>query len=260
VAQWDLMKTESSILIVGAVFQEIKPIIEKLDEVKKTTIGKRQVFSGKLFSQSVVIVQSGIGMLNAVQASTALLEKMPVHLVMNTGCAGTFPDAGIEIGDIGIATKEMDIHSGLEGVSSDGLAEQLPFPLIQTENAQYYGIYPVSEHYCKMAYDILSKEFKSQNVHVKQFPFITVSTITSTSQRTKRLFHAYHAGMENMEGAGIAHVALHYDKPFVEIRAASNLVGERDKKKWQLKKAFEHSAFAVLIFLERWADFLSISY
>ena len=250
--QWGWMKTDSSILIVGAVFQEIKPIIEKLKAARKLSIGKRQIFCGTLFNQSMIIVASGIGMLNAVQAVTAVIEKMPVHLIINTGCAGAFPGAGIAIGDIGIAKQETDIHSGIEGASPEDPVEQLPIPLIQTEDAQYYGSYPVTEHFCKMAYDILSKAFISENVQVKLVPFITVSTITASEGRTNSLFTSYQAGMENMEGAGIAHVALHYNKSFLEIRAASNFVGERDKRKWQLKKAFERSATAVLIFLEKY--------
>jgi len=244
------MKTDSFVLIVGAVFQEIQPIIEKLNAFYKKTIGKRQIFCGKLFNQSVVIVQSGIGMLNAVQTVTAIIEKMPVHLIINTGCAGAFPNAGISIGDIGIATKETDIHFGIEGVTPHDPVEQLSIPLIQTAYAQYYGSYPVSEQYCNMAYDVLSKDFLFKNSVVKLMPFITVSTITSTAQRMNRLFNSYQAGMENMEGAGIAHVALLYNKPFLEIRAASNFVGERDKRKWKMTEAFERSANSVLLLIK----------
>lgn len=249
--QWGLMKTDFNILIVGAVFQEIKAIIEKLIDVKKSNIGGRQVFLGKIFGQSVIIVQSGVGMINAAQAVTAVIEKMPVHLIINTGCAGAFLESGIEIGDIGIASQETDIHSGIEGSSPFDPIEQLPMPLIQTANKYYYGIYTVSHDYTQLAYEILSKEFISQNIHVKKVPFITVSTITTSLKRTNYLFTTYQAGMENMEGAGIAHVAILYNKPFIEIRAASNFVGVRDKKKWQLHKAFERSASAVFILLEK---------
>jgi futalosine hydrolase len=244
------MKTDSSILIVGAVFQEIAPIIEKLYNVQKISIGNRHIFCGTLFNQSLVIVQSGIGMLNAVQAVTAVIEKIPVHLIINTGCAGAFPNSGISIGDIGIATKETDIHFGIEGDSPENPVEQLSIPVIQTACARYYGSYPVSEHYYKMAHDILSKEFISKNIVVKLLPFITVSTITTSVQRINSLFNSYHAGMENMEGAGIAHVALHYNKPFLEIRAASNIVGERDKGKWKMTEAFERSTSSVLLLLK----------
>jgi futalosine hydrolase len=249
VAQWGLMKIDSSILIVGAVSQEINPLIEKLNASRKISIGQRDILCGTLFNQSIIVVQSGIGMLNATQAVTAVVEKMPVHLIINTGCAGAFPDAGFAIGDIGIATQETDIHIGLESASSDNLPEKLTFPLIQTASASYFGNYPTSELYRNMAFELLSKK-NSFDVHVKMMPFITVSCITISEQRTKQLFLKYQAGMENMEGAGVAHVALLYNKPFLEIRAASNYVGERDKRKWQLKKAFEHSTDAVFTLLK----------
>jgi futalosine hydrolase len=243
------MKTDSSILIVGAVFQELKPIIEKLNAVQKLSIGKRQIFCGVLFNQAIIIAQSGVGMLNAVQTVTAVVEKMPVHLIINTGCAGAFSDAGLSIGDIGLATQEIDVHIGVESALSENLIENLPFPLIQTTSESYYGNYPTSEFYCMMAFDILSQT-QPANVHIKMIPFITVSTITASKRRTEQLFTKYQAGMENMEGAGVAHVALLYNKPFLEMRAASNYVGIRDKGKWKSDMAFECSTNAIVTFLE----------
>jgi len=240
------MNNDSYILIVGAVFQEIKPLVEKLNSAQKKSMGNRQIFCGKLFDQTVIIAESGIGMLNAAQTVTVVIERMPVHLIINTGCAGIFPDAGITIGDIGIATQEIDIHSGIEGAYPSAPVKQLPMPLIQTEMNTYYGTYPLSSYHSQLAYDILSKEFESQNIRVKMVPFITVSTITSSEQRSNCLFNSYQCGMENMEGAGIAHVAVLYNKPFLEIRAASNVVGIRDKQKWDFTLAFERSSIAIL--------------
>jgi len=244
------MKADSNILIVGAVFQEIKPIIDKLSGAQKMTIGKRPIFWGSLFGKSLIIAQSGIGMLNAAQTVTAVIEKMPVHLIINTGCAGAFSKSGIAIGDIGIASQETDIHSGIEGVSAYAPIEQLPMPLIPTERNPIYGTYTLSQQYAQFAYDILFKKFISNNVFVKIVPFITVSTITASIKRRNSLYTIYQAGMENMEGAGIAHVSMLYNKPFIEIRAASNYVGERDKRHWRLELAFERSASAVLLLLE----------
>jgi futalosine hydrolase len=45
--------------------------------------------------------------------------------------------------------------------------------------------------------------------------------------------------MEAMEGAASAHVAALYHIPMVEVRSASNFVGERDKSKWDLDLAIE---------------------
>ena len=43
--------------------------------------------------------------------------------------------------------------------------------------------------------------------------------------------------MESMEGAASAHVAMLYNIPILEIRAASNFTGEKDKSKWDIDKS-----------------------
>jgi len=53
-----------------------------------------------------------------------------------------------------------------------------------------------------------------------------------------------------MEGSGAAHLSIHYDIPFLEIRAASNMVGKRDRSGWDLPLACRRSNEAVIIFLE----------
>jgi futalosine hydrolase len=45
--------------------------------------------------------------------------------------------------------------------------------------------------------------------------------------------------MESMEGAAAAHVAALYQVPMVEIRAASNRVGDRDKTRWDIPAAVQ---------------------
>jgi futalosine hydrolase len=56
--------------------------------------------------------------------------------------------------------------------------------------------------------------------------------------------------MEAMEGAGAAHVAAHYGLPFLEVRAASNLVGRRDRASWDLDLAFRRATWAVMTILK----------
>ena len=55
--------------------------------------------------------------------------------------------------------------------------------------------------------------------------------------------------MESMEGSGAAHLALHYNIPFLEIRSASNMVGKRDPGAWNLALAFERGAMAAFAFV-----------
>ena len=43
-----------------------------------------------------------------------------------------------------------------------------------------------------------------------------------------------------MEGAAFHYVCLQENIPFVQLRAISNFVGERDKSKWLMKEAIEN--------------------
>lgn len=79
---------------------------------------------------------------------------------------------------------------------------------------------------------------------------MTVSTITATVTRSNQLHRHFGAVIENMEGAGAAHVAIHYGLPFLEIRAVSNRVGDRDKRRWDLPLSFRACAQAVRTYLE----------
>ncbi len=88
-------------------------------------------------------------------------------------------------------------------------------------------------------------EKKDDNFKVICGNFITVSTITATPRRTHALYNAFSPCMESMEGAAAAHVASLYNIPFLEIRAASNLVGIRDKSLWNIPLAVSRTCLAL---------------
>ena len=57
----------------------------------------------------------------------------------------------------------------------------------------------------------------------------------------RELEKRFKAICENIEGAAIAQVCAIYKIPMLEIRGISNIVGERDKRKWNLGLASENS-------------------
>jgi len=46
--------------------------------------------------------------------------------------------------------------------------------------------------------------------------------------------------VESMEGASAALAARLYETPFAEIRAISNIAGDRDKKNWDFQSSLAH--------------------
>jgi futalosine hydrolase len=54
-----------------------------------------------------------------------------------------------------------------------------------------------------------------------------------------------------MEGAAVAHVALLYDIPLLEVRGISNMVEDRDLSRWDIPRSVEMSQRFLFRCLER---------
>ena len=106
------------------------------------------------------------------------------------------------------------------------------------------GRYPFDPGLVETCYKKLSRELARKNIKVAKGPFITVSTLTSSFKQANLLYSVFAPVMEAMEGAASAHIATLYKIPMIEIRAASNFAGERDKTKWDMGKAAEHLGIA----------------
>jgi len=242
------------IIILSAVYGEVAWLVDRIK--KKTTVkaGRRKVVLGCIAGKDVMILATGPGMINTVQALTSLIEYtasqlLTVRLIIQTGCAGAFKESGMQTGDIGIALNEIDAHLGLEPEHGGFPLTELPFSLMGKEK-NIKNIYPTDQKAANLAHDALGNYFSKKNVMVKKGVFLTVSTITATEKRERDLYLHFNPCMENMEGAASAYLGIFYDIPFLEIRCASNIVGIRDKKSWNLPLAFERSSMAVFRFLD----------
>jgi len=202
---------------------------------KEKTLSGLTLYSGVSFDCLI----TGPGVFNTAHALTVYLEHTRPKLILDTGIAGIFGCSGSDkpamakgigrIGDIGIATREQYIHTGVGCHTPD--AACLPFDLIENRSLTRQGIYPIDHGLLALYHGILTREFGDPIVRGN---FITVSSITASLDQGQKNHHLFSCVMEAMEGAAALHVAMLYHVPIIEIRAASNFVGERDKDKWDL--------------------------
>lgn len=240
-------KNQGPILISSAVAGETEAIAEALENRNTLTIGGRHAVRGFLFGKDILLLITGPGMVNTAQALGAAMEYTRPALIIQCGCAGIFGQTTGKIGDIGIAESETDIHTGIEPINPiDIPPTPLPFPLLETDNGPVTNSYPMDKSFIAKAFTLLQNRFDDIGASVFKGPFITVSTITATDDRAEKLYRGYHPIMESMEGSATAHVALHYRIPFLEIRAASNTVGRRDRNSWDLPLSFKNNSLAVM--------------
>ncbi len=241
----------SRIGLILAVPQEGMTIMRQIG-ITDSMISHGLVFSvGKIHNKSIVYVATGIGKTNASRGATILIERFSPTIIINFGVGGAYPLSGLNIGDIAIAEKEI---YGDEGISlKDGFhtAETIGIPLLVKGRKKYFNEFQLDKKLLKNALN-LSAQHSALEIRVKSGPFLTLSTCTGTLKRAGELAQRFHAICENMEGAAIAHICTAYRIPMVEIRGISNTVGDRDRKKWNIKTAAKNCQKVVMEFLKHY--------
>ncbi len=89
---------ESAIGSIGAMDEEVATLKEAAKITKTTTIAGMEFCEGKLGDNRVVIVQCGIGKVNAGICAHALINDFGCAKIVNTGVAGAL-DNQLDIGD-----------------------------------------------------------------------------------------------------------------------------------------------------------------
>jgi futalosine hydrolase len=86
---------------------------------------------------------------------------------------------------------------------------------------------------------------------------ITVNEISTSIEKIDLFKNHYHAAIESMEGAALHYVCIMNQIPFIQIRGISNMVGVRDKRHWEIKKAMQAAIEGtqnVLSYMEKTLD------
>ncbi|BCS95925.1 MTA/SAH nucleosidase [Desulfoluna limicola] len=240
------------ILLMAAVEHELAPALACFEEKEPLAIAGRHGYTMACEDQPIIALVAGPGAVNTTQSLTAAIERFSPSLIIQVGCAGGFAKAGVSVGDVAVATEEIDVHMGIELQTEEKNVRlgPLPFSLMEKEGRQYTHRFLLDRDLADEAISA-AKSLRPTGFTLHKGSFVSGSKITATTSRAKGLFDLYCPVMESMEGAAAAHTAIHYDIPLVEIRGASNLVGKRDRATWDLPLAFENSCACLMAFLKR---------
>ena len=216
--------------ILSSMPFESEKVIAVTKKVRTAKVAGKTVYRGKLSGHDVLLLNSGLGKVNAAHAATCLIENYPVKGIINIGVGGAYPGSGLKIGDVAIASKEIYGDEGVITSKGWDSLKKIGIPLVLDGKKKCFNEFLLNN----------SLLIKSAQLLTKSGPFITVSSTTGTRKRAIELEKRFDAICENMEGAAIAQVCTIYKIPMLEIRGISNKVGERDKRKWDLGLASEN--------------------
>ncbi len=225
------------IIVTAATGGELSLLVSWLEKGNRIRLGCRDVYEGFLVGRRTLLAATGIGKVNAASCVTALLEHFSPELLLNIGCAGAYGESGLSVGDLALAGAEV---YGDEGVATpDGWhsLELIGIPALTKENETYFNRFPLSG----WALDKARQVAEGAGLTLPVGDFVTVSTVSGTTERGAQLYRRFGGICENMEGAAVAQVALLYGVECMEIRGISNLVEDRDLSRWNIPLAAERA-------------------
>jgi len=219
--------------LVCSVPLESRQLRESLVSRLEMEVGRKTACFGVLDGAPVIVFAAGMGKVNAAHGLTALLERREVRGVVGFGVGGAYAGSGLGVGDVALASRCI---YGDEGVETPGgwlSTEGIGIPLLEQDGHPVYNQIALDAARVKHAADALT----AAGVHVRVGPFVTVSACSGTAARGAEVAARFGGIVEGMEGAALAHVAALYGCPFLEVRAVSNLVEDRDLSRWRLQDA-----------------------
>lgn len=211
-------------------------------------IGRKRAWGGRLDGEPAIVFPGGMGKSNAAHALTALLETRRVRGVIGFGVGGAYAGSGLEIGDVAIASAAVYGDEGVEAPDGWLDTKGIGIPLAERDGHRWFNRFEPDPLRVAAA----ARALAAAGIPARVGPFVTVSNCSGTAARGSVLAARFGGICEGMEGAALAHVATLYDVPFLELRAISNAVEDRDFTRWRLRDAADAAQAAARVVAREW--------
>jgi len=190
---------------------EVALLKTKLTGLKIEKAAGLDFHKGTLGGVDVVVVQSGIGKVNAAICTQALISLFDVNYIINTGVAGGL-NPSLNIGDI-VVSEDLVQH--------DMDVEHFNYPR-GTVPGLNMGVFTADAELIKIAL----KAGESITAAVLTGRIATGDCFVSDKVKKQDITQTFNAACVEMEGAAIAQTCFVNDIPFIVIRAISDKADE----------------------------------
>lgn len=165
---------------------------------------------------NVKTVITGVGLVPATYHVQKAIAADRPDLVIQAGIAGCF-DLDRPLGEVVAVSEEVLADVGVE--EQGRFRDLLDLGLQKPDTPPF-------------------RDGRLPNPHLDRFKnlpparSLSVSEITTRPDRIQFYKERYDPLVESMEGAALHYVCLQENVPFLQVRALSNYIGERDKTRW----------------------------
>ncbi len=214
------------IAVTAATANEWMPAFTKFDKRRKEK--KERV--------KVSFHKTGAGMLATAASLMKLIFEEKPDLIIQAGIAGCFDK---EINLTKVVTVKEEILGDLGAEENGEWVDLFDLKLEEPNNSPYKNKRLLNPHLQK--FNLLNLD---------EVTAITINEITTREQRILQMKKKYNPFLESMEGAALHYVCSIMNIPFLQLRALSNYIGERNKEKWMMKEAINCLNETLLRYIE----------
>lgn len=197
------------IAILGAMSEEIEPLLKKLSYTKES-YANNDFFLANYGKHQLIIAYSKIGKVNAALSAACLIEHFKAELLLFSGVAGSLNKV-LNIGDLLIAKALVQ------------------YDLDITAFGHPLGFVPGNDIYIKTNLELnsLVKSLaKSLNIKLFEGIVATGDKFICDEREKQKIKEVFKADACEMEGAAVAFVCQALKVPFLILRSISDKAGE----------------------------------
>jgi futalosine hydrolase len=200
-----------SILLCAATIGEIKPTLAYLKE--------------QLPVSEVDVLITGVGLTATTYRLTRQLISKRPELVIQAGVAGALNE-GLALGEVVVVRSEA--------IGDEGVRERGQFLSLFQMNLALMQEFPWenSRLVNRWLEEGLGAGLRTVNG-------VSVNEVSTYGDQIVYYRKQLGADIETMEGAALHYTALMEGVPFIQLRAISNYIGERDKGLWKMAEAVD---------------------
>ncbi len=218
--------------IIFAMKEELDEFLKLVNNIEEKKIFDLTFYLCNLEDKKLVLVESGVGKVNAARTTQVLIDKMNVDFVFNIGVAGSVSNY-VNVLDIVIGTKQV----------------QHDFDITAFNHEKGYipnvGVYISSDN---KLLDIARNIKTEANIH--EGVIASGDIFVTEPEMSRKIFNKFNALAVEMEGASIAQVCYLCNIPYLVIRSISDSPNANDNNKLTYEEFLEKSSKLVSNYLK----------
>lgn len=193
--------------IIGAMSEEVQGFKKLMENIEEERVGNLVFYTGTMHNQDIVLLETGIGKVNAAVGATLMIDAFCVEKIIFTGVAGGINEE-LDLGDV-VISEDLIQHD----VDVTAFGEKLGvIPRMES------SVFKADDELIELA-EKAGKKLKGKVIVGR---ILSGDQFIASPEKIAFLKKEFNGDCAEMEGAAVGHVCQIFDVPFVVVRTMSD--------------------------------------